>query len=117
MVKPVIITEAPMSLPEVKEELEAIKQRDKELTYRGNKTGEYLGQFSMLNAKKAKELYGAIEKIGVPRLKDIHIKKIIDTMPVTPNSVKVVLQGYTITVKQEHVKQMAEAVASFAPKK
>lgn len=117
MTKPKILDEEPMSIPEVKAALAKIKERDEALTFRGNKTEDYLNQFAVLSQKKAEELAAKLEKLKIPRLKEIHIKKIIDVMPKTAKEVKIVLQGYTITVKQEHMKKIGEVVAEFAPKK
>lgn len=117
MTKPKILNEEPMSIPEVRDALDKIKKRDAELTFRGNKTEEYVGQFSLLDSKKAAELTEKLTKLNVPRLKEQHIKKVVDIMPATDKDVKVVLQGYAVTVKAEHVKKIAETVAGFAPKK
>jgi len=117
MTKPKIIDEKPMCIPEVREALLKIKARDKELTFRGNKAEDYANQFAALDPKKAAELMDKLEKLKIPRLKEQHIKKIVDVMPATPNEVKVVMQGYTVTVKSEHVKKIAETVAGFVPKK
>ena len=115
--KPAVLKEEPASIPEVKAELERIKERDKELTYRGTKTEDYLSSVCSIDAKKAKEIYSKIEALGVPRMRDAHIKKLVDIMPVTSNEVKVALQGYAITVKAELLKKIAETVKEFAPKK
>ena len=117
MTKPKILNEEPMSIYEVRESLAKIKKRDGDLTFRGNKTEEYVNQFAALDSKKAAELTEKLIKLNVPRLKEMHIKKIVDVMPAKENDVKVVLQGYAVTVKAEHVKKIAETVAEFAPKK
>jgi len=117
MTKPKIINEEPMSISDVKAALSAIKKRDKELTFRGNKTEEYVSQFSDLDGKKTAELSEKLAKLNIPRLKELHIKKIVDILPRTTNDVKVVLQGYTVTVKVDHLKKIADTVAGFIPKK
>jgi DNA-directed RNA polymerase subunit F len=117
MTKPKIIKEEPMSIPEVKAALAKIKDRDDALTFRGNKTEDYLNQFAVLSQKKADELNEKLTKLNIPRLKELHIKKLVDTMPKTAKEVKMVLQGYTVTVKQEHLKKISDTVAEFAPKK
>ena len=117
MIKPKILNEEPMTIAEVNECLDKIKKRDEELTFRGNKTEEYVNQFSALDRKKADELEGKLAGLKIPRLKEMHIKKLVDTMPKTAKDVKIILQGYTVTVKQEHMKKIAETVAGFAPKK
>ena len=75
-----IIEQKPINLNEVKEELEKIKKRDEELNFRAQKTYEYTQQVAKLG-KKAKELYEKLEKLSVSRLRDIHLHKIIDTLP------------------------------------
>ncbi len=115
--KPVVLKEEPMSIPEVKEDLANIKKRDKELTFRGTKAEDYLAQYSDIDGKKAKELYSKIDGLKIPRLKDLHVKKLIDLLPATANDVKIVLQGYAVTVKADGLKKIAEAIKGFAPKK
>jgi DNA-directed RNA polymerase subunit F len=117
MTKPKILNEEPMSIAEVKESLVKIKERDKALTFRGNKTEEYVNQFAFLSSKKAAELSEKLQKLKIPRLKEQHIKKLVDVLPTRAKDVKTILQGYTITVKAEDMKKIAEAVKEFAPKK
>ncbi len=97
--------------------MQAIKKRDGELTYRAAKAEDYLNQFADIDEKKANEMQAKIDGLKVPRLKEIHIKKIIDTMPITANDVKMVLQGYAVTVKADFLKKIAETVKGFAAKK
>ena len=110
MTKPEIIEEKPMNIAEVKAELTKIKKRDGELTYRGEKTEEFLKECVSLNQKDAKELYEKIEGLNVPRIRDIHIHKILDILPKSIEELKVVLQGYNITVKEDGLKKIAAAV-------
>ena len=116
MTKPKILKEEPMSISEVRDALTKIKKRDGELTFRANKTEEYVGQFAV-DSKKSAELAEKLTKLNIPRLKEMHIKKITDIMPATVNDVKIILQGYTVTVKAEHIQKIASTVAEFLPKK
>ena len=106
-----IINETPISMYELKKELEKIKKRDKELNFRATKTEEYLQQ--IISFKKSDELYEKLSKLKVPRLKEQHIKKIIEILPTTVNDLKVVLQGYTLTVNNENSKKIVDAVNSL----
>lgn len=110
MAKPEIVSETPVNMNELKKELDAIKKHDKELNFRAQKTEEYLQQFCDMDEKKSKELFDKLEGLKVPRLKDIHINKIIDTVPKTLEELKVILQGYTITVNNDNLKRIVEAV-------
>lgn len=109
-----IINEQPMTISEVKSELEKIQKRDGELTFRGNKTLEYVQAVNPLGPKKAKELKEKLLALDVPRLKEAHIAKLVDVLPTSSDEVKMILQAYTITVKEEHTKKLAEACKEFA---
>ena len=111
MSKPKIINEIPMSMVEVKAELNKIKKRDGELSFRANKTEDYLNYFTTLSQKKTKEIYKSLEDLNIPRLKDVHIIKLIDILPTHTDDVKAVLQGYaTLTVSQENQKKIASTI-------
>lgn len=117
MKQPDVISETPLNMVQVKEELTKIKKRDGELNYRANKTLDYLTLFVQLSGAKAKELYDKLEKLAVPRLKDAHIHKLIDILPTTSEEIKSVLQGYSISISQENLKKMADVIAEYAPKR
>jgi len=113
MVKPTIIEEAPISMVQMKEELEAIKKKEKDLNFRSNKTHDYLTQFVSMSRKKYDELFKKIDALKIPRLRDQHIIKIIDIMPGSIDELKAVLQSYTITVSNENMKKIVELVIEY----
>jgi len=110
MAKPKIISETPMNMNELKKELARIKKEDKELNFRAQKTEEYLQQFCELDDKKIKELYDKIDSLKIPRLKDIHIQKMTDLTPRSIEDLKMILQAYTITVNNDNLKKIVDAV-------
>jgi DNA-directed RNA polymerase subunit F len=114
MSKPEIIEEKPISMAELKEDLKKIKKRDEELNFRAEKTQEYLDQFVTIKDKEGKELAKKIEELDIPRLKPEHIIKLVDILPTTPEEVKIVLQGYTITVTKENLKRVADVIKESA---
>ena len=109
-----IISETPIGMHELKKELEKIRKRDSELNFRANKTEEYLSQ--VIIHKNADELFGKMMQLSVPRLKEQHIHKIIDIMPTTVNDLKVILQGYTITINNDSMKKIVDTVNEFLSK-
>jgi len=113
---PKIISEESANIVELREELKKIKKRDEELGFRTNKTIEYLNDFVTLKPEEAKKLYEDIEKLNIPRLKEIHIHKIIDLMPATVDELKVILQGYTITVTKDSIQKIIVAVKKYIKK-
>lgn len=105
-----VVNKEPLSLVEVKSALDKIKKRDEELNFRSNKTLEYLKTLPITTKKDFKELYGKIEALEIPRLKNIHIKKIIDIMPINVDDLKMILSGYTITVNNDNLKKIMDVV-------
>lgn len=103
-------------MAELKEELKKIRKRDEELNFRAEKTEEYLNQFEVLKEKEAKELIKKLEALDIPRLKPEHMAKLVDILPMTPEEVKMVLQGYTVTVTKENMKKIADAIQEFIKK-
>lgn len=110
-----IISETPISCYQLRKELERVKKRDNELNFRAKKTEEYLNQ--ILTIKNADELFDKLMKLNVPRLKEQHVHKIIDITPTTANELKVVLQGYTLTVNNESIKKIVDTIQEFLENK
>ncbi len=103
-----ILSETPVSAYQLKEELEKIKKRDKELNFRAAKTGEHLNSIGA--TKNLDSLYEKISKLSISRLKEQHIRKILDIMPKTVNELKVIMQGYTVNVANENMKKIVDFI-------
>jgi DNA-directed RNA polymerase subunit F len=114
---PKVISEESVNMATVKAELDRIAKRDSELGIRATKTDEYIKQCFVLKKKEADELYKKIEEMGISRLKDVHINKIIDIMPATVEELKSVLTGYTISLTADNLKKITDAVAEYLPSK
>src|SRR3990167_11021963 len=76
-----ILNERPVSIYEVREKLNEIKKRDKELSFRAKKTEEFVNNVQLLKEKKAKELYDDLINLNIEKLKPRQIVKIIDVIP------------------------------------
>ena len=108
-----VLSQVAINASELHGELKRIKARDKELGFRAQKTLDYLEGGHFLAPEKAKELEGKLQKLEVPRLRDVHFHKLVDCLPATAKDVKVVLQGYQVTVSQESCKKIADTIAEF----
>lgn len=115
MTVPNIIEEKPITMAELKKELG--KKTKEELNFRAGKTQEYLSQFCKYSEDKIKELTDKIDKLKIPRLKEEHVVKIADVLPTTVDDLKSLLQGYTVTIKNENMKKIVEVVKQFVEKK
>ncbi len=109
-----ILSETPTNASEVKQVLEQIREHDKELSFRAQRTLEHLESTSVLSPKKAKELENSLTKLDIPRLKEQHVHKLIDAQPKTADDVKLILQGYAVTVTNENCKKIADTIAEIA---
>tara|TARA_Y100000310_G_scaffold21263_1_gene20554 strand:- start:1432 stop:1782 length:351 start_codon:yes stop_codon:yes gene_type:complete len=114
---PNVLKEAPMTMAEVKEHLAMIKERDGELNFRANKTEEALQGTVDVATKKIAELKAKLLKMDIPRLKEQHVCKICDILPESVEELKVVLQGFTITVTNDNMKKIVDTVTAILPKK
>lgn len=99
-----------MNLVEVKEELKKVQKRDQELNFRAQKTVDYLNPVVKLSLTQANELKTELEKLKIIRLKEVHIQKLIDVLPASEEDVNVILQGYTLNLKKDDTKKIAQAI-------
>jgi len=109
-----ILSEVPINMHQLAEELKSIKKRDKEFNFRANKTEEYLQ--SLLEIKDADALYKKLIALEIPRLREQHVHKIVELLPSSVADLKVILQGYTLNITQENLKKIAALVAEFTSK-
>lgn len=107
-----IISKKSLSLSEIKEKLDEIKKRDKELNFRGKKVNEYLNVVT--GKKDNKELRKDLENLGITRLNEYHITIIMNIMPVDIDSLRTILSGENLTLKQEDLEKILDAVKKYA---
>lgn len=111
-----VISETPVLVAQLKEDIAKIKARDKELSFRSARTEEYLNLFAALSAKEATDLKEKLEKLDIPRLKPEHYVKLVDILPTTAEEVKAALSGYALTVSNENCKKLADVIKENQPK-
>ena len=103
-----LINEVALDMNDVADKLQEIEKRDKDLSFRANRTKEYLAGFVQRKPKEIQELKQKIEGLNIPRLKDRHIAKIVDVSPKDMDSLKLLLSGEAITVKDEDLKKILD---------
>jgi DNA-directed RNA polymerase subunit F len=108
-----VISETPMPLSQIKEAVDSIKKRDKEPNFRVKKMEEYLNSFSALSTVKSRELIEKLTKLNVPRMKEMHIYKIVDLMPSSVEDLKMILQPYALTVNNENLSKILETIKDY----
>jgi DNA-directed RNA polymerase subunit F len=101
--------ETPINKYQVREFLDSLKKKDKELNERAQKTFDNL----VLDDVDYKKLSKEIEKLEIPRLKSRHIIKIIDIFPQDLEGLSALFNGENITLNQESLQK----ILSVIPKK
>ena len=96
-----VIEESSITFAEMKYHLSKVEKRDKELSFRGNKTKEFLNIATSIKLKDAKDLKKKLEELGVLRLKEKQIVKLINVLPQDMDSLKVVLSSDSVTSKDD----------------
>src|SRR5512142_2888645 len=110
MSKPELLEKSPMNVVEVKAALEKIKEKEPELNFRAQKTQEYAEDFAKITPKEAKELLEKLKGLDVPRVREAHLHKLIDIMPVSDKHVKIILAAYNVTPTAENAKKIADTI-------
>ena len=113
---PKILSEEPITMVQIREELKKIKKRDKELNFNANKTFDYLNELTSFKEEDFDKIIKEINKLEIPRLKEQHIYKIIDLVPESVEELKVILQGYTITISKENMQSIVDVVKKYKAK-
>ena len=106
-----IVSEAPLSTVDVKEILEKIKAQEGELNFRAQKTYDHLASVVSLKHASAKKLEEALLGLGVSRLREQHVKKLVSVMPSNEKDVKMVMSGFNITLSSEDATKVANAIS------
>ncbi|NTV23836.1 MAG: hypothetical protein HGA85_05705 [Nanoarchaeota archaeon] len=110
---PKIIEDNPISICDLRKEMKKVVKRDETLTLRSQKTQEYLDQFVVLKDKDYEALEKELTELEIPRMKDLHVKKILDTLPTCVEELKVILQGYALTISKENMQKIIAAVEKY----
>ncbi|MBN2422125.1 hypothetical protein JXB41_02770 [Candidatus Woesearchaeota archaeon] len=110
---PTIISEDAVSLYDISKELKKIKKRDEELNIRTKKLDEYLNNFLELKQKQAEELEKELTDLNIPRLKELHIKKIVDIFPDNIEGLKLVLNAYPLTVSKDNLAKIIDVIKKY----
>lgn len=97
-------------MAELKSEIESIKKREKEPNVRVTKMEDYLNSIETLPEAKEKELTEALRKLDIPRMKDEFVFKISEMLPKTVEELKIILQGSVISVTNDNMKKIVDAV-------
>ncbi|MBN1503227.1 hypothetical protein JW930_06830 [Candidatus Woesearchaeota archaeon] len=110
---PKIISDEPINMYDLNKELKKIRKREEEANIRSAKTGEYLKNFLVLKQGDADALRKELNELNVPRLKDVHVNKLVDILPETVDEVKLTLNKYNVSISKENYKKIVNSINKF----
>ena len=110
MPNPQFIEEKSLCLVDIKETLADIEKRDNQLNYLSNKVKEYLELFVTLSPKKKEELHKKLIELNLTRLREDHIVKLLDFLPLTVNDLKIVLQAYPLSMPKKDQESIVQVI-------
>ncbi len=108
-----VIKEIPVSLAEMRQKIEEIKKRDKELNFRAKKTDEYLNLASKQKFQKAEELKKDLQKLGIERLKPTLIVKLMDILPKDMDSLRAIFSNESLSLKEDDYSKILNVVKEY----
>ncbi len=104
-----VVKEAPITMVELKDKLTQVK-KNHELSFRANKTWEYLNTFTKKKSKEVEEVRKKLQGLDILRLKETHIAKIIDLEPKDTESLKAIFASENVTLRTEDLKRVLECI-------
>lgn len=104
-----IISAEPMSGSEVVEILTK-KEKERELTYREDRTKEYLKKVTKLDKKKFEAAKKELLGLEIPRLEEKHIIKILEIMPKTGTELRSIVSHSGTVLVDESVTKILDVL-------
>ena len=103
-----VVEKKPVTLTELKDRLGNIKKERNELNLRADRVYAYLEEF--VDKKRSEDVYKKLSNLNIAKLKERHIVKIADMLPEDNDALKTIFVGDTISLKQEEMKQILDAI-------
>lgn len=107
-----IISSEPISNSEVLD-LISKKSDSMELTYREEKSLDYLKKVVKNSVEETNQLFNEILALQVPRLEEIHIKKIIEIMPSSGTQLRAVVSNTGTILVDENVTKILDLLKNY----
>ena len=105
-----VLDEKSLNFGDVKTILTSVKKRDTALSTRATKVEDYVNKFNVFDHTQIEEIKKKIEGLGLFRVKEKHINKILDLAPKDVDSLKIIFAGENLTLKQEDLQKVLECL-------
>ncbi|MBT3408778.1 hypothetical protein HOK68_02240 [Candidatus Woesearchaeota archaeon] len=110
-----LIEKTPVSLSELKETLDEIKERDGELNFRGNRTVDYLNNVPVMSKENRNKFFDELKALDYSRLKVEIISKLADFLPQNEDELDLVMKSFsTVTLTKEQLLKLLEICKNYS---
>ncbi len=89
------------------------KEKDSELTYREEKSLEYLKKVAKNSAEEVKKIKEDLLSLDIPRLEESHYIKIIEIMPRNGTELRAVLSNTGAILVDENVTRIIDVLKKY----
>jgi len=105
-----IIKREPLSLSEI---AELLGKKQEGESKKVEMMREYLGRFAKLKPEEAKKLKEDLKALGITKLNDEHIVKIVDILPADADDIRKIFFGSSVSLNQDEIQKVLEVVAKY----
>ena len=107
-----VISVEPISNIEVFNEIDK-KAKDSELTYREEKTHEYIKKFTNLKITNFKKAVAELKELEISRLEDEQIIKIVELMPKNGTELRAIVSHSGVVLIDENVTKVLDVLKNY----
>ena len=104
-----IIEKREVSIAKAREILVKIKKPN----YEQKHALEYSSKFAKTSAEDAIKILEELRESGIPRIKNRHLKKIVDLMPKKADEIKVILAKEDLTLSKGDVETILDILSKY----
>lgn len=107
-----VLSIEPISNIEVFNEIDK-KAKDSELTYREEKTHEYIKKFAKLKVTNFKKAFAEIKELEISRLEDEQIIKVVELMPQNGTELRAIVSHSGVVLVDENVTKVLDVLNKY----
>ncbi len=104
-----VIEKREVSIAKAKEILAKVKNQN----YEQKHAFEYASKFAKTSSEDAIKILEELRESGIPRIKNRHLKKIVDLMPKKADEIKVILAKEDLTLSKGDIETILDILAKY----
>lgn len=107
-----VLEENPVSIAEAKEHIKKVPTKD--MTFEQKQAYDHIKKMTKLKPKDAKAMKKELEELGIRKLKELHIVRIIDILPKDEKEIDFILKDTNTSFEDEEKAKIMSIVKKYA---